>query len=225
MGKYSSSPQDASSQHRGSDLPAAMLHTARQEAKRARRAQREQELAAATIGAAKALGRKTYNVILADPPWSFAPYSRITGMDRAADNHYQTMSLADIKALPVPAAKDCALFLWATVPMLPVAMETMVAWNFVYKSHFAWMKDKHGTGYWSRNRHELLLVGVRGHIPCPAPGTQFSSVIEAPRGRHSEKPAIVREMIAAMFPNVPKLEMFARGERVEGWDFWGNEVS
>ena len=69
------------------------------------------------------------------------------------------------------------------------------------------------------------MVGTRGIIPCPAPGENFNSLIEAPRGRHSEKPAIVREMIAAMFPTVPKLEMFARGERVAGWDFWGNEIS
>jgi N6-adenosine-specific RNA methylase IME4 len=69
-----------------------------------------------------------------------------------------------------------------------------------------------------------LLIGTRGNIPCPAPGTQFDSVIEAARGAHSAKPVIVREMIAAMFPTLPKLEMFARGQRVDGWDFWGNEV-
>jgi N6-adenosine-specific RNA methylase IME4 len=135
------------------------------------------------------------------------------------------MSLDEIKALKIPAAKDAALFLWATVPMLPQALETMVAWDFAYKSHFIWAKDKLGLGFWARNRHELLLIGTRGRIPAPAPGTQFSSVIEAPRGRHSEKPAVVRQMIAAMFPNVPKLEMFARGERVAEFDVWGNEVA
>jgi N6-adenosine-specific RNA methylase IME4 len=195
------------------------------ELKRARRAERERELAAATIEASRTLGRKVYGVILADPPWSFAAYDEATGQDRGAVNHYPTMSLAEIKALPIPAAKDAALFLWATVPMLPQALETMAAWGFIYKSHFVWVKDKRGLGFWNRNRHELLLVGTRGKIPAPAPGTQFDSVIEAPRGRHSEKPAIVREMIAQMFPNVPKLEMFARGQRVAGWDFWGNEVT
>jgi N6-adenosine-specific RNA methylase IME4 len=163
-------------------------------------------------------------VILADPAWTFSVYNEDTGSDRAAANHYPTMTLADIKALKIPAAKDCVLFLWATVPMLPQAIETMAAWGFTYKSHFVWLKDKLGLGFWNRNQHELLFVGTRGHIPCPAPGTQFSSVIEAPRGKHSEKPAIARIMITTMFPNVPKLEMFARGERVTGWDFWGNEV-
>jgi N6-adenosine-specific RNA methylase IME4 len=192
--------------------------------KRERRAARERELAAATLEASRTLGRKLYAVILADPPWSFRAYNEDTGQDRGAVNHYPTMTLDEIKVLPIPAAKDAVLFLWATVPMLPQALEVMTAWGFTYKSSFAWVKDKRGLGFWSRNRHELLLVGTRGGIPCPAPGEQFDSVIEAPRGRHSEKPVIVREMIAQMFPNLPKLEMFARGQRVDGWDLWGNEV-
>ena len=101
----------------------------------------------------------------------------------------------------------------------------MATWGFRYQSNFVWDKEVIGTGYWNRNRHELLLIGTRGDVPAPAPGENFNSVIEAPRGRHSEKPAIVRQMIATMFPNTPKLEMFARGERVSGWDFWGNEIS
>ena len=201
-----------------------MTPAQRQELERARRAAREQELAVATVEASRTLGRKVYGVVLADPAWRFEPYSRTTGMDRAADNHYPTMPLEAIKALPIPAAADSVLFLWATPAMLPQALEVMAAWGFAYKSQFVWVKDKLGLGYWARNKHELLLIGTRGRIPAPAPGTQFSSVIEAPRGRHSEKPAIVREMIAAMFPNVPKLEMFARGECVAGFDVWGNEA-
>jgi N6-adenosine-specific RNA methylase IME4 len=199
-------------------------HAARQELKRARRAQREQELAAATIAASKELGREVFSVIVADPPWSFEPYSRSTGMDRAADNHYPTMRLDQIKALPIPAAKDAVLFLWTTGPMLPQALDVMDAWGFKYKSHFVWVKDRVGTGYWARNQHELLLIGTRGHVPCPAPGTQPSSVVSAPRGRHSEKPAIVRTMIAEMFPNLPKIELFARGQHAGGWSYWGNET-
>jgi N6-adenosine-specific RNA methylase IME4 len=192
--------------------------------KRARRAMREQELAAKTIEAARSLGRELYAIILVDPPWSFRAYNDDTGQDRGAVNHYPVMCLEEIEALQIPAAKDAVLFLWATVPMLPQALETMAAWGFTYKSHFVWVKDKRGLGFWNRNRHELLLVGTRGNVPCPAPGEQSDSVIEAPRGRHSEKPMIVREMITAMFPNAPKLEMFARGQSVEGWELWGNEA-
>ena len=159
---------------------------ARQELKRARRAARERELAAKPVQASQSLGRKFYGVILVDPPWRFEPYSRTTGMDRAADNHYPTMTVDAIKALPIPAAADCVLFLWATPTMLPAALETMAAWGFVYKSQLVWIKDKRGLGYWARYRHELLPIGTRGRVPCPAPGEQADSVIEAPRGRHSE---------------------------------------
>jgi N6-adenosine-specific RNA methylase IME4 len=193
-------------------------------AKKLRRQKREKDLAAATKAASEAIGKKLYGVILADPPWQFQPYSRETGMDRAADNHYPTMSTAEIAAMPIPAGGDCILFLWATVPMLPDALKVMAGWGFVYKSCLFWKKDKAGTGYWTRNRVELLLIGTRGDIPAPAPGDQPPQLIEAPIGRHSEKPAIFAEYIEKFYPDVPKLEMFARTSR-RGWDCWGNEAA
>jgi len=113
--------------------------------------------------------------------------------------------------------------MWATAPMLPQALEVMRARGFEYRSQCVWVKDKAGTGYWFRNQHEPLLVGTKGNVPAPAPGTQYSSVIHAPVGRHSEKPACFAEMIEELFPNTPALEMFAREPRL-GWDVWGNEV-
>ena len=188
-----------------------------------KREQRERAMAERTIAASQALARAAplYGVIFADPPWRFEPRSRITGMDRAADNHYPTMTLAELCAMTVPAASDCVLFLWATAPMLP--QEVMAAWGFSYRSHIAWVKDRIGTGYWARSRHELLLIGTCGEVPAPAPGDQPASVICAPVKRHSSKPAAFAEMVAAMFPHVPKLEMFARAPR-PGWDAWGNET-
>ena len=93
--------------------------------------------------------------------------------DRAAANHYPTMALEDIKALRISARPRCCVFLWATVPMLPHALEAMTARGFTYKSNFVWVKDKVGTGFWSRNQHEILLVGTRGSIPCPAKACNF----------------------------------------------------
>ena len=60
----------------------------------------------------------------------------------------------------------------------------MAAWGFTYKTHFVWVKDKIGTGYWNRNKHELLLVGTRGDVPAPAMGTQFESGPALKRLRH-----------------------------------------
>jgi N6-adenosine-specific RNA methylase IME4 len=192
--------------------------------KQQRRAAKEAELAKATIEASTVLGTKLYGVICADPPWRFEPYSRATGLDRAADNHYPTMQLDAIKTLEIPAASNCVLFLWATAPMLPQALDVMAAWGFEYRSHLIWEKDRTGTGYWVRNRHEPLLIGTRGHIPAPAPGDQSVSVIHAPVGEHSQKPEIFAQDIERLYPNVPKIELFARRHRA-GWDSWGNEAA
>lgn len=189
--------------------------------KKSRRRAREIELGAKQM----ALPEARFGVIYADPEWKFETYSEETGMDRSADNHYPTSSLDAIKSRDVGslAADDCVLFLWATVPMLPEALEVMAAWGFEYKSNFDWRKDRVGTGYWNRNRHEHLLIGTRGRIPAPAMGEQFDSSIEAPVGEHSAKPEIFYEIIEAYFPTLPKIELNARTAR-PGWVRWGYEA-
>lgn len=189
--------------------------------KKDRRAERERDLAAKQA----ALPNKRYGVIYADPEWRFEVYSRETGMDRAADNHYPTSGTDEICARPVAniAADDCALFLWATVPMLPDALRVMSAWGFEYKSHCIWAKDRIGTGYWFRNQHEILLVGTKGSVPAPAMGTQIESLVDAPVGKHSEKPVKFYELIESYFPTLPKIELNARAAR-PGWDAWGYEA-
>jgi hypothetical protein len=104
--------------------------------KKRQRQNREAALAERTRAAAERLGRKFYSVIYADPPWRFEPYSRETGMDRAADNHYPTMTIEQLRALKIPAAKDAVLFLWTTAAMLDDALSVMKAWGFAYKSNF-----------------------------------------------------------------------------------------
>jgi N6-adenosine-specific RNA methylase IME4 len=192
------------------------------ETKTERRATRERVLG----GIQLALPTQKFGVILADPEWRFEPWSRETGMDRAADNHYPTSATEVIAARDVIsiAADDCVLFLWATVPMLPHALIVMAAWGFDYKSHCVWIKDQIGTGYWFRNGHELLLVGTRGNIPAPAMGEQWPSVIAEPVGKHSEKPEAALRMIEQYFPTLPKIELNRRGPPHEGWSAWGNEA-
>lgn len=196
----------------------------RQDLKRERRLQREADLAEATERASLSIGHDLYGVILADPPWRFEVYSQETGMDRAADNHYPTMSLEKICALEVPAADDAVLFLWRTQPMSEPGLQVMKAWGFKSISEWIWGKDRAGTGYWGRNRHEVLMIGTRGSPVAPAMGLQPESLILAPVGEHSAKPSIFHEIIEAMFPRARKLEMFARSQR-PGWDFFGNETN
>jgi N6-adenosine-specific RNA methylase IME4 len=185
-------------------------------------------------------GRR-YPVIYSDPAWRWEAWSRETGLDHAPEAHYGTMTVDEIRALDVRsiAAEDGVLFLWATAPLLPQALGVMSAWGFAYKTNLVWIKNRAGTGYWVRGQHEFVLIGTRGKIPCPLPGTQGPSVIEAPdelierrdsmtvearAAGHSVKPAIFAELIERWFPSLPKIELFARGKPRPGWDIWGNEA-
>jgi N6-adenosine-specific RNA methylase IME4 len=199
------------------------LRLGQQQFKAARRAEREQELAERTKAAARALGREVFSVLYVDPPTDWVPWSRETGSDRGACNHYPLMSFEALSKLVLPAAADAALFQWTSPPMLEQALALMRAWGFEYRSHCTWDKARPGLGFWWRIQHELLLLGVRGNVPAPAPGTQWPSVIRAPVGRHSAKPEVFARMIEEYFPNASRIELFARRPRA-GWTVWGNEV-
>jgi N6-adenosine-specific RNA methylase IME4 len=114
--------------------------------------------------------------------------------------------------------------MWVTSPFLDVAMDVMRFRGFTYKTTIIWDKVVVGTGYWFRNRHEQMLVGTRGNVPAPAPGTQWPSVIVERKRGHSVKPEQSYQMIEQYFPNVPKIELNCRGKPRPGWDAWGNEV-
>lgn len=163
-------------------------------------------------------------LILADPPWryEFPPTA-----SRAVENHYPSMSLDEIKNYPVGdlATRDAILFLWATSPKLGEAQEVITAWGFNYRTCLVWVKDKIGMGHWARQQHELILVATRGKVPAPKPALRPASVIEAPRGRHSEKPEIVYEILERMYPEWEdnRRELFARKRRA-GWLAIGNEI-
>jgi N6-adenosine-specific RNA methylase IME4 len=180
------------------------------------------------------LPAKRYQVIYADPPWH---YYGDPNKDQAAGKHYDLMSTADIAALGVRSitAPSAALFLWATGPRLPEAIEVMAAWGFHYRGvHSVWVKTAgdghiiHGQGVrptFSKPTTEFLLVGstCRRGRPLPLLTEAQSQVVLAPRGRHSEKPSVFRERIVELLGNVARIELFAR-ERVAGWDAWGNDV-
>jgi N6-adenosine-specific RNA methylase IME4 len=199
----------------------------RQLEKKQKRERREKELARRLC----ALPDQKCGVILEDFEWDFEVQSRDTGMDRHAGNHYETARNAHTPEEVVArtaerfsvAADDCVLFMWVPIPHLFIGLKVMELRGFTYKSGFVWGKDKIGMGYWSRERHEHLLIGVRGKIPAPAPGEQFESLIMAQRGAHSAKPDFAYEIIERYFPHLPKIELNARSAR-EGWFAWGNEA-
>lgn len=162
---------------------------------------------------------KLYSVIYADPPWR---YEHSETESRVIENQYPTMSLDDICALNIPAHDDCVLFLWTTSPKLDEGLLVLKAWGFAYRTCAIWDKGKIGMGYYFRQQHELLLVGTKGNLPTPEPSNRPSSVLSYKRGKHSEKPAEIAEIIEKMYPEFDKLEMFCRSPRV-GWDVWGNQ--
>jgi N6-adenosine-specific RNA methylase IME4 len=168
-----------------------------------------------------------YSLIYVDPPWK---YEHPISDSRKVENQYPTELSTDLasirvrgRRIPELAHNDCVLLMWATSPKLAEAVTLMDAWGFSYRTNLVWVKDRIGMGYWFRQQHELLLLGVKGKPPVPLPGTQASSVFTAPRpDKHSEKPTGIYELIETTFPSYRKLELFARGER-DGWDRWGNE--
>jgi len=173
---------------------------------------------------AGALPEGKWNVILADPPWQ---YDFATDSKDEIENHYPTMDLEEIKALPVTgmAADHSVLFLWTTVAKLFEGRDVMEAWGFTYRTNWVWEKEgAPGMGHWARVNHEHLLIGIRGEPGCPdVTERPMKTVFAAPKGRHSEKPEIFYELMEQVKPNFKRIELFARAPR-EGWDSWGNQV-
>ena len=190
---------------------------------------------------------KKYSIILADPPWNYEVWSEDKKLAQGmAKRHYSTMKLSDICALPINGLADinCKLFLWATPPCLPEALQVIKAWGFNYKTiAFAWLKinkrqsleqssflpvdtiDRfYGIGHWTASNIELCLCAMTPNGVLNRQDKSISQVVLAPRREHSRKPDEVREKIVRLCGDLPRIELFAR-RKVEGWDCWGNEVA
>lgn len=169
-----------------------------------------------------------FSVFLADPPWRYRATNPPCLPEKQPEKcgvqfYYPTMSLAEIKAMPISdlSTKDSVLFLWATVPMLPEALEVMKTWGWKYTTMITWHKTNNDCmGYWFRVCTEHLLVGIRGKVKSFR--SMERTLFETPRGKHSQKPEKAYKMIEAV-TEAPRLELFARQKR-QGWFTWGNEV-
>lgn len=195
-----------------------------------------------------ALPDKKYNIIYADPPWSYKDKS----CQGNASQHYALMKNADIRALPIKdiAADDCVLFLWATYPKLQEALDTIKAWGFTYKTiGFQWVKQNRsgnghffGLGRWTRGNSEPCLIATKGgafqlvlddegSAPCliatkgkpKRVSPSVGQLVFSPLRAHSQKPDEVRDRIVELMGDLPRIELFARSA-AEGWGCWGNEA-
>ena len=168
---------------------------------------------------------KKYSIIYADPPWSYE-VGKESGLMGIAESHYPTMTLEEIKKLPIQIlGKDAVLFLWATFPKIETALEVMRNWGFEYRTvAFVWIKvSKEGrflksVGWWTRSNAEVCLLGVKGEHPKRKDNT-VSQIVMASRREHSRKPDGVRDRIVQLMGDLPRIELFAN-QAIEGWDVW-----
>ncbi|NTY02043.1 MT-A70 family methyltransferase [Deinococcus sp. JMULE3] len=173
-----------------------------------------------------------FHTVLADPPWQFTNRTGKIAPEHHRLTRYPTLTLEEIKAIPVAekVVEPAHLYLWVPNALLPEGIEVLRAWGFEYKSNIVWHKirkdggpDGRGVGFYFRNVTELLLFGVRGkHARTLAPGRSQVNFVATQKREHSRKPDEIFPIIEACSPG-PRLELFARGLR-EGWTVWGNQA-
>jgi len=178
---------------------------------------------------------KRYQIIYADPPWSYGGHKLNTATSgKELEDHYPTMEIEDICRLPVKwvADENCVLFLWVVYPRLEDSFKVIKAWGFQYSTvAFEWVKlttphTLRPVKFMGANvvggSIELCLLARRGTVKRIDKAVQRA--IWEERQEHSRKPNEARKRIVQLFGDLPRIELFAR-QKVEGWDTWGNEVA
>jgi len=178
-------------------------------------------------------GERKYKTIYADPPWQFQNRTGKVAPEHKRLTRYETMTLSDIKSLPVSeiAEGKSHLYLWVPNALLPEGLEVMKAWGFEYKTNIIWEKvrkdgqpDGRGVGFYFRNVTEILLFGIRGDKNRTLdPARSQVNLIRTMKREHSRKPDEIIPLIEACSPG-PYIELFARGDR-PFWDMWGNQAT
>ena len=179
------------------------------------------------------IGEKKYRTIYADPPWQFQNRTGKVAPEHKRLSRYSTMTLNDIKQLPVSEAADekCHLYLWVPNALLPDGLEVMKAGGFEYKTNIIWekvrkdgMPDGRGVGFYFRNVTEILLFGIKGNNNRTLQaGRSQVNLIRSMKREHSRKPDEIVDLIQSCSSG-PYLELFARGNR-DNWDMWGNQAT
>lgn len=196
---------------------------------------------------------KKYHIIYADPPWTYndrRENGNGTKFGGGAMGHYPTLTIKDIKNLPIYkiTENNCVLYLWVTFPLLKEGLEVMKSWGFKYKTlGFSWHKlNKNGNlffgiGSYTKSNAEICLMGTKGKVGimkkdnngnwiitdpkeklCTI-SNNVSSAINSIREKHSKKPDEIRNRIVELFGDVSKIELFARN-KYEGWDSIGYDI-
>lgn len=172
-----------------------------------------------------------FGTVLADPPWRFLNRTGKVAPEHRRLGRYETMSVAEICALPVGevAAARSHLYLWTPNALLAEGLRVMDAWGFAYKGNLVWHKvrkdggsDGRGVGFYFRNVTELVLFGVHGSLRTAAPARRQVNLLATRKREHSRKPDELYPIIESCSPG-PFLELFARYPQ-PGWQAWGAEA-
>ena len=177
---------------------------------------------------------KKYRIIYADPPWKYGSKHYQDGNRdfKSLDAQYDTMTIPDLKLLPVAniSKKDSICFMWVTDSHLKEGIEVLEAWGFTYKTiGFNWIKktSKNNTcvnfAPWTLKSSEICLIGTKGTMTKYKTSNSVRQLIEVERTKHSKKPDEARIRINELFNDSKKIELFAR-ESSSGWDRWGDEA-
>jgi N6-adenosine-specific RNA methylase IME4 len=180
----------------------------------------------------RTVGNKKFATVLADPPWQFQNRTGKMAPEHKRLQRYPTMTLQEIKDLPVEAivADTAHLYLWVPNALLAEGMQVMEHWGFTYKTNNIWYKirkdggpDRRGVGFYFRNVTEIILFGVRGkNARTLQPGRSQENIISTRKREHSRKPDEQYDLIEACSPG-SYIELFARGPRKD-WFVWGNQA-
>ena len=170
---------------------------------------------------------KKFNIVYADPCWQYWE-----GGEKNQSLHYPTMTIQEIKDLPIEKISDdnCILFIWVTYPILIEALEVIKCWGFKYSTcGFVWVKKNKvadsyffGNGAWTRADTELCLIATKGSITRI--DASISQIIDEKIMGHSEKPKCIRDLILRLVGNLPRIELFSRNNNKDGWFNWGNNI-
>lgn len=179
----------------------------------------------------KSVGSQKFATVLADPPWQFQNRTGKIAPEHKRLQRYRTLSLQEIKDLPVEAiVEDTAhLYLWVPNALLAEGLQVMEHWGFTYKTNLIWYKirkdggpDRRGVGFYFRNVTEVILFGVRGkNARTLQPGRSQENIISSRKREHSRKPDEQYDLIESCSWG-PRIELFARGPRKD-WFVWGNQ--
>ena len=180
-----------------------------------------------------------YSVIYADPPWYFGRGFKVgtpgKEQQKLDDYHYPTMKSDELKSffsetVNKIADENAVLVMWTTDAHLDLAIQLGLLAGFQYKTiAFIWNKKTVTgkqvcfMGIWTMKGSEIALLFTKGTAHKMLKSRKVRQLIEAERREHSRKPDEARNNLELMFPNVKRIELFARVQS-SNWDVFGNQV-